>query len=271
MIVICACSEPYDPAIVPETEVFSSVDIEDTVVTETYNMFKIRFTDAYDIGNPCDPYIGTDSCYFLNTYRTYRVTEKELANHNKLYAIFSPIEADEIKQTWAYEQVDEPTLDYDGCVYYLKTEQVEQMARELFGKDVQLTHEWPLAPDDKILPSFNNGRYEWRDPNRGGERPLCWFCIPVSAEKSENYLIIYDRYFNALIGDNIALFYGDSEFKKTIEIPDEYKPREFYSWRLINYDKYDEVVLNFGTPYKHTFKLAEDGTYFWVSSEPVEE
>ncbi|MBO5037183.1 MAG: hypothetical protein J6D42_08910 [Clostridia bacterium] len=260
--------QPYDPAVVPETEVFSPIDIEDTVVAETYNMFKIRFTDAYDIG---DPNIHTDNYYFLNTYRTYRVTEKELANHHKLYAIFAPIEADEIKQTWAYEQIDEPTEDYDGRVCYLETEQVEQMARDLFGKDVKLTHEQPLAPDDKFLPSFNNGRYEWRDPNRGGEIPICWFCVPDSAEKSENYLVIYDKYFNAtIINRESALFYGDSEFVNSIEIPDEYKPNEFNSLELINFDKYDEVVLNFGAPYKHTFKLAEDGTYFWVSSEPIE-
>ena len=109
LFILSSCSEPYDPAVIPETEVFSPIDIKDTVVAETYNMFKIRFTDAYDIG---DPNIHTDNYYFLNTYRTYRVTEKELANHNKLFAIFAPIKAEEIKQTWAYEQIDEPTYRY---------------------------------------------------------------------------------------------------------------------------------------------------------------
>ena len=267
MFLFCSCSEPYDPAVVPETEIFSPIDIEDTVVTETYNMFKVRFADANDRGDLRT--VDTNKDLFLNTYRTYCVTEKELTNQNKLFAIFSPIQADEIKQTWAYEQIDEPTLDYDGRVYYLETEQVEQMARELFGKAVNLTHEWPVAAIDKFLPSFNNGRYEWRDPNWGGD-PVSWyFHVLISAEKSGNYLIIYDKYINGIPvdDDEIGLFYGDSEFVNSIEIPDEYKRNDY----LLDYEKKDEVVLKYGTPYKHTFKLAEDGTYFWVSSEPINE
>ena len=179
VFILSSCSEPYDPAVIPETEVFSPIDIEDTVVTETYFMFRLRFIDAYDISNPYF-YRGKEgSEYNINTYRTYRVTEKELANHNKLYAIFAPIEADEIKQTWAYEQIDEPTEIFDGRVYYLETEQVEQMARELFGKEVKLTHESPHRPPDGVnFPYFINGRYEWRDPNGGGDFRRCVFHVP---------------------------------------------------------------------------------------------
>ena len=267
LLITCACSKPYAPTVVPETEVFSPIDIEDTVVTETYFMFRFRFIDAYNIANPF--FYPSDEEFRINTYRTYRVTEKEFANHNKLFAIFAPIQADEIKQTWAYEQIDEPTEDYDGRVYYLETEQVEQMAREVFGKEVKLTHESPHRPPDGVnFPYFINGRYEWKDPNWGGDTARCVFHVTTSAEKSENYLVIYDKYINATIINEELLFYGDSEFVNSIEIPDEYKDIDRNG--LLNYETSDEAVLKYGTPYKHTFKLADDGTYFWVSSEPIE-
>jgi len=267
IFILSSCSEQYDPAAVPETEVFSPIYIAEPEVTETYNTFKIRFTEAYNIANP--GFHPDDEEFRINTYRTYRVTEKELENYHKLFAVFSPIQAEEIKQTWAYEQIEEPTEYYDGRVYYLETEQVEQMAREIFGKEVKLTHENPHRPPDGTnFPNFNNGRYEWKDPNWGADLSIDMFYVPTSAEKSENYLVIYDKYINATIINNEILYYGDSEFINGIDIPDKYK--DFERDGRIIYETSEEPVLRYGASYKHTFKLAEDGTYFWVSSEPVD-
>ena len=151
MFLFCSCSEPYDPAVVPETEVFSPIYISEPEVAETYDLFKLRFAEAM---NRTVPLLNEKSEYNINTYRTYRVTEKELSNQDKLFAIFAAEDFSYIKKTWPYEVVDEQFEktsryddDYDGRLYYLETEQVEQMARELFGKDTKLTHDTPARED----------------------------------------------------------------------------------------------------------------------------
>ncbi|MBE6895905.1 MAG: hypothetical protein E7477_02285 [Ruminococcaceae bacterium] len=148
MFLFCSCSEPYDPAVVPETEVFSPIYISEPEVAETYDMFKLRFAEAINRSNTTEK-----TEYTINTYRTYRVTEKDLSNQDRLFAVFAVKDYNYIKETWPYEQFDEPNPynpDYDGRLYYLETEQVEQMARELFGKEVKLTHEIPRCRDDMI-------------------------------------------------------------------------------------------------------------------------
>ena len=291
MFLFCSCSEPYDPAVVPETEVFSPIYISEPEVAETYDMFKLRFAEAINRSNTTEK-----TEYTINTYRTYRVTEKDLSNQDRLFAVFAVKDYNYIKETWPYEQFDEPNPynpDYDGRLYYLETEQVEQMARELFGKEVKLTHEIPRCRDDMLCyPNYNNEkeRYEWKGILGGGDFGNDYYSIPTSAEKSENYLIIYDKYLN--VGDIVfddqlgsfygeSTFYGDSEFINVIEIPnkytDEYKivndkyTSETLPSPYLNYETKEEAILKYGTPYKHVFKLAEDGTYFWVSSEPIVE
>ncbi len=83
-----------------------------------------------------------------------------------------------------------------------------------------------------------------------------------------DYLYIYDRVLfcdHDRWGTGIIKFYSDIN-KTEDSYVNEFQVGSYLPQAFSN----DEALEQYGAEYKHTFKLAEDGSgYYWVSSEPV--
>lgn len=206
-------------------------------------------------------------------YRTNKVTEKQLNNRLKLNTIFKNLteqQADEIK-----------TLkDSNGNSVthrYFNKDTVENMAKKIFGNDVTITHEGIIIDLGEDI-DYNNGRYDRYFYQGGGRTP--WenstFKL-IKAEQIEDEIYIYDKYVHLVNVENIVNgvdyyastydIYSASDKKVKLASKVDCEENNLYGEDTIGIiEKFLNQEL---VTFKHTFKKASDGSYYWYSTEPI--
>ncbi len=161
-------------------------------------------------------------------------------------------------------------LDYwgDNVLFVLPEELMEERIREVFGQNAKIVHQsyelynssvfGQYSPEDKCyyLGVFSGLGEDLGDPSNS---------YYLGYENKGNEFIIYDKYVYTPRSPYIASIYRDCEMKDLvsavslrdddIELPDgtDGNPVSAY---------YDHATV-----YKHTFKKASDGSYYWYSTE----
>lgn len=168
----------------------------------------------------------------LTVYQTKKVTVEDMNNKLKLMTIFLNLE--------------DKSLDETTHEFYSK-EVVEEKAREIFGQNVEIHHEsCSIVFGEEI--DFKDGQYDrYRTKREGRTQWEFSKNVIISAEKKDDELNIYDKYIH---------IYSDQERGG----------ETFYSAS----DKKEEIMEDEVKTFKHNFKKNSDGSYYWVSTEPIQ-
>lgn len=137
-----------------------------------------------------------------------------------------------------------------------------------------------LVYDEKKYLSYYTGS--------GGEFFYCDFSVVLYAETDGEFVYVTDKFLSFDYGANedgctvVIAIYGDGGHTDLIcdgkDVPAPFGMTPAYD--TINHNVMDlfsdqfsglSVWSDYMQTYKHTFKLSEDGTCFWVSSKPVKE
>ena len=144
---------------------------------------------------------------------------------------------------------------------YTKIEKsiIDNSYQKLYGKEVENNESFKI--DNLNICYLKDGYYycglsETFTYTLGNES-IIYRVMEKAVEKSSD-IIIYD-YFAKLNNDTCFKAYTTTTVNKNCT--DEYKNN-----KEINY----KFMKKYATKYKHVFRKAEDNTYYWVSSEPVE-
>ena len=136
--------------------------------------------------------------------------------------------------------------------YVCPDERFEYCVKQLFGKDAAVTHKGftSSAARRYYMYSENNKCYYimYRD-----EAVQAEYTVFDGYEKNDDEYIVYDKYLYYDAAARKA--YASSEKETEIDVK--------------IYNDFSKTVEEFGIRYRHSFALAEDGTYYWVSTEPV--
>jgi len=176
------------------------------------------------------------------------------------------------------------TEDIEYRIY--NTDELEEAVKKLFGENVSVKHKNFSLPDPITqLLVYDGKKYlAYYTGSSFGEQGYSDFSVVVKAETDGEFVYVTDKfasfYYSSnengyMIVDSIYRDGGQSDlicsgddipYDYRLPDPDVYWPANDLFWR----DSLDfEVFGDLMQTYKHTFKLAEDGTYFWVSSEPI--
>lgn len=151
---------------------------------------------------------------------------------------------------------------------YFDFEDLDYTIKRIFGPNVEVdTKEWYAGGMSYVYIDRMN-RFGG-DASYGGDYPVSMiFDYFGKYELDGDFLYIYDRVLfceHDRWGTGIIKFYSDinkteESYVNEFQVGD-YLPSDFSN---------DEALEQYGAEYKHTFKLTEDGSYYyWVSSEPV--
>ena len=219
-------------------------------------------------------YISKFSYYDeLIAYQSKKVTEKDLANSLKLLTIFNNLDKNDATRI-EYQYENEYIPKREHIIYSKKI--IEDKASEIFGSNVSITHE-NASPYDGHSIIYKNNEYDSFDYEGGGGVP--WESSTsklIKAEQIGDEIYIYDKYVHLLEVENIVNginhagsydIYSSSD--KTVKLSSkvDFDKNNLYGDDQIgNIEKFLKQEL---TTYKHTFKKASDGSYYWYSTEPI--
>ncbi|MBO5037345.1 MAG: hypothetical protein J6D42_09740 [Clostridia bacterium] len=181
----------------------------------------------------------------------------------------------------AYISGEYITEDIEYTVY--TADEVEKAVKTLFGEDVSFEHQKFQTTGPYSLV-YDGKKYLGYDSNMDGDPCLTDYSVVLKAETDGEFVYITDKFasfdydFSGNGYDVVSAIYSDGGQTNLLhsgdDIPYDYRTPNLYDYPPVNNllwgDSLDfEVFGDLMQTYKHTFKLAEDGTYFWVSSEPI--
>lgn len=211
----------------------------------------------------------------LLVYRNEKVDLTNIDNQLILLTVIQNIDEEEAIQEKTY------TDKFEHKHLFYSKETIGNKAKQIFGPDVKIKHE-DTSPWDGTACLYRNDMYEYFDYEGGGGRP--WQTSEsnlIKAEQDENNIYIYDKYLHIVERDHIINYTNYAGYYDVYEASDRkiklldninFEKEGFYD------DKYDDVskidvieeYLEKETPlYKHTFRKAEDESYYWYSTEPI--
>lgn len=177
-----------------------------------------------------------------------------------------------------------PSGDFSGngdeLIYHDYPESLfEERFHSVFGPDAEITHETihmsgyiaEYIEEKQIYCSREN--HVWDNYDDGFK----WNKLIGYKQKGDE-LYLYDKFLYlsfdgdwtdttipSTFGSGIVELYGN-----TNKTEDSYVGLFYFDYVLEHYNQ-DEILDDYGTWYRHTFKRNDDGTYYWVSSEQNKE
>lgn len=156
--------------------------------------------------------------------------------------------------------------------YYDKNT-IDNVAKKVFGDNVSITHE-SCWSDFGYTRNFENGRYDCFSYQGGGGSP--WENSAsklVSAEQLGNEIYIYDNYAHIYSNESSSGYDIYNSSDKSLKIASNISFEQIFNGRKypdVDFGNLQSLTGNKIKTYKHTFKKASDGSYYWFSTEPVE-
>ena len=176
-----------------------------------------------------------------SVYQCKKVTNKTISEKLKMITVFNNITKDEADNVI---KKDVGLYNASSEEYIYNKETIVKKAKEIFNIEIQHKEFDYEALGEGI--SYKDGLYEHYYFQGGGDVGYESIYNVINAEKQGDELYIYDKYIHKDdINSGNILYYKDSE-KKNTTTADGY------------------------ANYKHTFKKNSDGSYYWYSTEPVE-
>lgn len=240
------------------------LEITDALVKKLhgYILKSDDFDSSFAWSNSLEP-----ASFYKNTKTTY----SSLSNMEKMLIILKNYDASEIKKVnkSQLKNIINTAGIHDTVNVY---ENINKKTLEIFN---QTNSNWENYTGCSAYLNYNNDCYYLSVFEGGGKGTSEYGYAEIQkAEKGQEYLCIYDKYIYVDF-INVDLNEGDSKIhiytsaNKTNDIGTETEIGN-YGERTITvsnlYKKYENQLKT----YKHTFKKADSGSYYWLSSEIYE-
>lgn len=208
-------------------------------------------------------------------YQSKKVDLGNLDNKLKLYTIFHNLEEENADSKETLKDENGNKVEH----YYYKKDTVDKMAKKIFGPDVKINHESCEMYFGEAI-DYKDGVYDRHEYEGGGATAYeTSFSVLLKAEENDEYMYLYEKYVHLVevtedkdgetdtIGYDI---YDSSDKSNKVAEKVDFEKENLYAEddeeELKNIEKYLGKEL---VSYRHTFKKAEDGSYYWVSTEQV--
>jgi len=222
--------------------------------------------------------------YPLDAYRSKKVTIADIDNQVILKGAFYNKEIEVGVNAFVTEGTEEDLRKShvgESAWYKFKEEVLEEAVFKMYGPNVNLKHEdFQVAQvaSCAYISEEKMYHYSW-----GGGVGDYWSNITkiINAVKENNdiYLYVKNAYMHEIDEEEIL---DDNAYSDTgriiFKIYDSSERNTILKEVIINESEFDyysenaryEIVKDYLKNYKHTFKQAEDGSYYWYSTEPIE-
>jgi len=234
---------------------FNHLDTESKLVTELHNYF-----NSDDLGN----------CDGLFTYGEDKIEYSDIDSETRLCLAYQKADIKVIEKGTLKADKKKSICTKDNMIFRVNDETkecsytvvernaIDSTYKKLYGKDVENNESFKI--DNLSICYLKDDNYycglsETFTYTLGNES-IIYRVMDKAVEKGSD-IVIYD-YFAKINNDKCFKTYTTSTINENCT--EEYKNQ-----KDINY----KFMKKYGTEYKHIFKQADDGSYYWVSSEPV--
>ena len=226
-------------------------------------------------------------------YRDDKITYKDLSDVEKILSVLNSTKDEDYIEKVNIENLNLNLYQTEYKKYDIirqetrigdKYSNISNTLKRIFGNNAKVENKnYGLLAG--IVEYYDDSYYLYSIDGGGLGETVFAYSEIERVEKFEDYIYIYDKYIcedtleAAMDMNGKNKFYTTADKTKQIEVDETlFKRGEYdYSETRIGYMgidkslekifKYYEDELN---TYKHTFKKAEDGSYYWVSSEIYE-
>lgn len=231
------------------------LDTEGELVTELHNYFNYD-----DLGN----------CDGLFNYDEKKVGYDDISSEIKLCLAYQKATIKNVETGTLTKDKKKNTCTKDGMTFRLDDEQeecsytkvpkniIDDSYKKLYGKDIEDNESFKV---DNLNICYLKDDYYYCGLSETftytlGNESVIYRVIQKAIEEGSD-IVIYD-YFAKINNDTCFKTYTTATINENCT--EEYKNQKELNYKFM--EKY-------GTKYKHVFRLADDDTYYWVSSEPV--
>lgn len=225
---------------------------------ETDEKIEIPTVDADYVHQLYNRLMGNKDSEKINFYQSSKITLVDV----DIYDIYQMV----------YSAYPEDSYEDEHSYVYYDWEVFRSHAIELFGETVAFDNYIYWAGDGNGFTYDEENACFIGDAAYPGGIHYSYLTEFSLYEQENEFLYIYDRILYAettpghLQNAGAAnLTYIYSNFERT-EVLQKFNTYD-YRTGVVSVDSIH--FENYGIDYKHTFKYAEDGTYYWISSEPI--
>lgn len=240
--------------VVLKISTINNLDTNDKLVTELHNYF-----NSDDLGK----------CEGLFTYAETKITYDKIESETRLCIAYQKAEIDDIETGTIKANKKKETCTLDAMTFRInegsnecsytkvKKEIIDNSYKKLYGKEIENNEKFRI---DNTKICYLKDEYYYCGLSEiftytFGNESLIYRVIDKATEKN-NTITIYD-YFIKLNSDSCFYNYTTNNINS--------KCTKALKEDNISY----KFMKKYGTKYKHIFNKANDGTYYWVSSEPI--
>ena len=208
-------------------------------------------------------------------YQSKKVKLENLDNKLKLYTIFHNLEDEDADSKKEMKDENGEKVTH----YYYTKDTVEKMAKKIFGPNATVNHESCEMYFGEAI-DYKDGTYDRHEYEGGGATPYeTSFSVVLRAEKNDKYMYIYEKYVHLIEiteekeDETVTLGYDiyDSSDKAN-----KLAEKVNFEKQEISLDDDEDELKDIErflgkeiVTYRNTYKLGEDGKYYWYSTEQV--
>lgn len=233
----------------------NNLKTDSKLVTELHNYFS-----SDDLGN----------CEGLFTYAEDKVEYKDVNSETRICLAYQKANIEEPELVTLKATKKKNTCTEDGMTFKkddetntcsvskIKRNVIDESYKKLYGKDIEDNDSFRI---DNLNICYLKDDYYYCGLSETftytlGSESIIYRVMQKAVEKGSD-IVIYD-YFVKINEDTCFQNYTTTTVNE--KCTDEYANK-----KDVNYN----FMKKYGTEYKHVFREAKDGTYYWVSSEPV--
>lgn len=185
-------------------------------------------------------------------YRDGVTTAEDLSDYLKRYTVFKYFGLDGLERKLSGHLWQD---SYMARIVFIYPESLmNERIKMIFGKDATVEHGDSSWVDGlSVVYSATDKCYYISAYDGGGDRPNLNYVYFAYYKNNGNEFIIYDRYAYVEYSSSGYDVYQGSLGKEYVTTLSDVKS-----------------VANYATVYKHTFKKASDGSYYWYSTEQAD-
>jgi len=233
----------------------NNLETDNKLVVELHNYFSTK-----DLGN----------CEGLLTYANDKIEYKDINSETRLCLAYQKAEIKDVKKENVKADKKKEICTIDDMVFKInedtkectinkiKREVIDKSYKKIFGKDIEKNESFKI---DNLNICYLKDDYYYCGLSETftytlGSESIIYRVIKKAQEKGSE-ILIYD-YFVKINEETCFKNY-------TTTLINQNCTEKYSNKKDINY----KFMKKYGTEYKHVYKEAKDGTYYWVSSEPV--
>ena len=196
-------------------------------------------------------------------YKDTKTTYSSLSNIEKMLIVLKNYKESEVKEVFKTQVNDiiDTTYIHDIVKVY---ENIDEKAVDIFNQSNNNWEDHYKGCSADL--NYKNNNYYLSEYDGGGKgTSICTYSEIQKVEKDQDYIYIYDK-FIYVDSSKLDVNEGDSKihiYTSSNETNDIGSESSYPTSTKELYKKYEDKLET----YKHTFKKAENGSYYWLSSE----